>query len=65
MRSELSGNPTFEQLAKRMRPDVLSALEHSGYPLPLLVKKLRPEHGPNASPLFQVMFILQNVQLLD
>jgi amino acid adenylation domain-containing protein len=65
LRSNLSGNPTFGQLAERMRPDVLSALEHSGYPLPLLVKKLRPADGQNVSPLFQVMFSLQNVHIPD
>jgi amino acid adenylation domain-containing protein len=65
LRGNLSGNPTFEQLAERMRPDVLSALEHSGYPLPLLVKKLGLGPGLNVSPLFQVMFSLQNVHLPD
>jgi amino acid adenylation domain-containing protein len=65
MRNELSGNPTFRELARRMRPNVLSALAHGGYPLPLLVKKLRPGQVPNVSPLFQVMFGLQNIHLLD
>ncbi|MDX6694359.1 MAG: hypothetical protein QOF02_1962 [Blastocatellia bacterium] len=59
MRANLEGNPTFTQLLEQARGSVLEALAHQDYPFPLLVEHLHPERDLSRSPLFQVMFVLQ------
>ncbi|MBP5971594.1 amino acid adenylation domain-containing protein [Brasilonema sp. CT11] len=56
LRTDLSGNPTFQELLKRSRSCVLNALEHQDYPFPLLVERLQPVRDPSYSPLYQVGF---------
>ncbi len=59
LRSDLAGDPAFQDLLGRTRQTVLEALEHQDYPFALLVERLQPARDPSRSPLFQVMFILQ------
>src|SRR6185503_19663764 len=60
MRTDFSGNPTFRELLGKVRHTVLDAMDHEGYPFPLLVQKLRPNRDVSRSPLFQVMFVLES-----
>jgi amino acid adenylation domain-containing protein len=62
LRADLAGDPTFRQLLRRVRQCVLEALEHQDYPFPALVERLRPNRGPDQSPLFNVMFVLEKPQ---
>ncbi|HET6977284.1 MAG TPA: amino acid adenylation domain-containing protein [Pyrinomonadaceae bacterium] len=64
LRSDLSGQPSFEQLLEQVRQTVLDAFAHQDYPFALLVKNLQPERDPDQTPLFQVMFAFQQTQLL-
>ena len=64
LRSDLSGQPSFEQLLEKVRQTVLDAFAHQDYPFALLVKHLQPERDPDQTPLFQVMFAFQQTQLL-
>jgi amino acid adenylation domain-containing protein len=60
LRSDLSGNPTFRQLLKRVRSVCLSAYEHQDLPFEKLVEALQPGRNLSYSPLFQVAFSLEH-----
>jgi amino acid adenylation domain-containing protein len=60
-RTDMSGNPTFRELLARVRTVTAGAYDNQDLPFEKLVEEVSPDRYMNHSPLFQVMFVMQNV----
>jgi amino acid adenylation domain-containing protein len=61
LRTKVSGAMTFSDLLERVREVALEAYAHQDIPFEKLIEELNLPRSLNHTPLFQVLFIMQNI----
>ena len=65
LRTEFEGNETFEQFLQYVRETALESYSHQDLPFEQLVEKVNPARSLSYTPLFQIMFALQNAPMAE
>ncbi|MDM8557190.1 non-ribosomal peptide synthase/polyketide synthase [Candidatus Parabeggiatoa sp. HSG14] len=65
LRVHIQGQQTWLQLLEQVKQTALEAYAHQDIPFEYLVEQLNPTRSLSHSPLFQVMFVLQNTPMAD
>jgi len=60
LRTDVSSNPSFLELLRRVKEVTLDAYNHQDLPFDQLVEEIQPERNLSHNPLFQVWFALDN-----
>ncbi len=62
LRTDMTGQPTFEELLSRVRHCAVDAYAHQILPFEVLVRELAPTRVPGRNPLFDVTFAWQDAE---
>jgi amino acid adenylation domain-containing protein/non-ribosomal peptide synthase protein (TIGR01720 family) len=62
LRTDLSGNPTFKQVLKKVRETCLNAYSNQNIPIEKLIEILKPERDRSRPPLVQTIFNMLNLE---
>lgn len=65
IKTDLSGNPTFNDLLAQVKNTLLNAYDHQNTPFEKIIEKLDIERDLSTSPVFQTMFTFQNNERVD
>lgn len=65
IRTDMSGNPTFRQVMKKVKQTTIAAFEHEEVPFEKVVEGLNVEREVSQSPIFQVMMVMLNAPRLE
>lgn len=60
LRCEFNGDPTFRDVLTKIRANTLEAYQNQDLPFEKLVQALQPERSLSHTPIFQVIFAVQN-----
>ena len=63
LRGDLSGNPSFREVLRRVRQSALGVFAYQELPFDQLVSAVMPKRDTSRTPLFQVMFAIQNAPM--
>ncbi len=65
LRTDLSGDPTFLDLLRRVHRVTIDAYTHQDMPFEMLVERLQVVRDMSRSPVFEVMLVLQNAPVAE
>ncbi|WP_370409290.1 amino acid adenylation domain-containing protein [Streptomyces fradiae] len=65
LRIDLSGDPDFRELVRRVRSATLASVTHAGVPFEALVDRMRVERDPGTVPLVQAMLTFESRPLAE
>ncbi|MGV3610689.1 MAG: amino acid adenylation domain-containing protein [Fluviicola sp.] len=65
IRTEVLGNMSYLELLANERNNILKAFDYQYFPFELLVHELQPKRDLSRSPLFDVMVVFQNMEVLE
>ncbi|MGZ3460494.1 MAG: condensation domain-containing protein, partial [Archangium sp.] len=65
MRSKVRSEEPFRELLRQVKEVALGAYAHQEVPFEKLVEEFKPERDTSRTPLFQVVFVLQNAPLSE
>jgi len=63
LRTDLSNDPTFRELLRRVQNVTLEAYDNQDVPFDKVVETLRPDRNRSRTPLFQAKLVLQNAPI--
>ena len=63
--TDISGNPSFRTLVRRVRNWSIEAIEHDQMPFEYLIRELKVQRDPSRNPLFQALFSLERLPAID